>query len=115
MPTKRVLRVNELIKQELNRFFLRELDFALDTLVTITRVDTYSNLIESKVYISVWPETRKADVLAFLKRRVYFIQQELNERLKMRPVPKIIFLAEELTSEAAKIEEVLEKLKTQEK
>ena len=62
MPTKRVLRVNNLIKQELNRFFLRELDFYLDTLVTITRVDTYSNLIESKVYISVWPESRKADI-----------------------------------------------------
>lgn len=108
---KRVLRVNSLIKQELNRFFLKELDFSLDTLVTITRVDTYSNLIESKVYISVWPESKKEDILAFLKRRIYFIQQELNQRLKMRPVPKIIFLEEKLTSQASEVEEVLERLK----
>ncbi len=112
---QRVLRINTLIKQELNRFFLKELDFALDTLVTITRVDTYSNLIESKVYISVWPESKKEDILAFLNRRIYFIQQELNERLKMRPVPKIRFLAENLISEASKIEEVLERLKIQKK
>ena len=36
----RVLRVNSLIQQELNKFFLKELDFNIDTLVTITRVDT---------------------------------------------------------------------------
>ena len=111
----RVLRVNSLIQQELNKFFLKELDFNIDTLVTITRVDTYSNLIESNVYISVWPETKKENILAFLKRRIYFIQHELNKRLKMRPVPKIRFLSEKLTSEATKIEEVLEKLKIQEK
>ncbi|MEK9134898.1 MAG: 30S ribosome-binding factor RbfA [Patescibacteria group bacterium] len=107
----RVLRVNSLIQQELNKFFLKELDFNIDTLVTITRVDTYSNLIESNVYISVWPETKKENILAFLNRRIYFIQQELNKRLKMRPVPKIRFLAEKLTIEAGQIEEVLEKLK----
>ena len=111
----RVLRVNSLIQQELNKFFLKELDFNIDTLVTITRVDTYSNLIESNVYISVWPETKKENILAFLNRRIYFIQQELNKRLKMRPVPKIRFLAEKLTAEAGQIEEVLEKLKTGEK
>lgn len=112
---KRVLRVNNLIQQELNRFFLKELDFNVDTLVTITRVDTYSNLIESNVYISVWPERKKEDIMAFLNRRIYFIQQELNKRLKMRPVPKIKFLAEKLISQASEVEEVLEKLKIQEK
>ena len=111
----RVLRVNSLIKQELNRFFLKELDFNLDTLVTITRVDTYSNLIESNVYISVLPEEKRENILAFLNRRIYFIQQDLNKRLEMRPVPKIKFLAEKLTSQAAEIEEVLEKLKIEEK
>lgn len=113
--SRRVLRVNSLIQQELNRFFLKELEFPVDTLVTITRVDTYSNLIESNVYISVWPEVKRENIMAFLNRRIYFIQQELNERMKMRPVPKIRFLAEKLTSEAAKIEEVLAKLKPEEK
>jgi ribosome-binding factor A len=115
LQTKRVLRVNNLIQQELNRFFLKELDFTLDTLVTITRVDTYSNLIESNVYISVWPEAKKENIMAFLNRRIYFIQQNLNKRLKMRPVPKIKFLEEKLTSEASQVEEALEKLKTEEK
>lgn len=90
---------------------MKELDFSLDTLVTITRVDTHSNLIESNVYISVWPEAKRENILAFLNRRIYFIQQELNKRLKMRPVPKIKFLAEKLTIEAGQIEKVLEELK----
>lgn len=106
----RIQKINALLKNELNNIFLREFDFPPDLLVTITRVDTSSNLIQAKVYISVLPENKTDEVFKTLNGRIYEIQQNINKRLKMRPVPKIIFGREEKTHEAGKIEEILEKI-----
>lgn len=107
----RVLQVNRLIQEELSKIILREVEFPLGVLVTLTRVDTSSNIIESKVYISVMPGNRGEEVFMLLNKQIYFIQQILNKRLRMRPIPKIIFVAEKETVRAGKVEEILEKIK----
>ena len=90
----RAIRVNQLIRKELSQIILREVEFPSDTLVTLTRVETSSNMIESKIYISCLPETQKEKVLSILKSVIWHLQQLLNKRLRMRPIPKIIFLEE---------------------
>lgn len=112
---ERVLKVNELIKKELGQILLKELDFSKNILATITRVETTSNLIQSKVYVSVMPEREAANVLGVLQKQVYFLQQKLNQRLKIRPIPKIIFVQEKETARAAKVEEILQSLKKEER
>ena len=107
----RVDRVNQLIKKELSQIILREVEFPPDVLVTLTRVETSANIIESKVYISCLPDNQKARVLEILRSAVWHIQQFLNKRLRMRPIPKIIFMEEKETFTAGEIESVLEKLK----
>ncbi len=108
---KRNLRVNQLIKKELSQIILREVNFAKGVLVTVTRVETSPNLIQSKIYISVMPEDQNNQVLEVLNERIYGIQQLLNKRLNMRPIPKIKFIQEKRTSEAGRIEKLLEKIK----
>ncbi len=111
IPMERTQRVNQLIKKELGQIFLRELDFPKNVLVTITRVETSSNLIHSKIYISVLPEDGATQVLQILNGQIYEIQQFLNKRLRMRPIPKINFVEEKVTREAGRIEELLEEIK----
>jgi ribosome-binding factor A len=113
--SKRILRVNQLLKKELGQIILKEIDFPKDVLVTITRVETLPDLKESKVYISVFPENKEQEAIELLTRKIYFLQQKINRRLKMRPLPRLLFLLEEKTAEAGKIEEILEKLKKEEK
>ncbi len=113
--SERVLKVNELIKRELSQIILKEMDFPRNVLVTVTRVETTPNLIQSKVYLSVMPGNHKDKIFDVLKSQVYFLQQKLNVRLKMRPIPKIIFLEEKEVRQAGRIEEVLEQLKKAEK
>jgi len=108
---KRLLKVNQLIKKELAQIILREIDFPKGVLVTITRVEASGNLIQAKVYVSVMPQDKAAEVLKILIRAIYHLQQNLNKRLKMRPMPKIIFVEEKMTAEAARVEELLEKIK----
>ena len=107
---KRNLRVNQLIKKELAQIILREINFPKDLLMTVTRVETSANLIQAKIYISVLPINKNSQVLEILNHQIYALQQKLNKRLKMRPIPRIIFVQEKKTQEAARIEELLEKI-----
>jgi len=109
--TWRVQRINEVLKEELAKTILREIDFPDNTLVTITRVETTGNLIKTKVYVSTLPDKNAEKVLKILKSRVYFLQKILNKKLRMRPVPQIVFEEEIKTKEAGEIEELLEKIK----
>lgn len=110
---ERVLNVNQLIKKEVSSIILREIDLNPNTIITITRVDTSPNLIQSKIYISIIPDDKFEIVFNIFKKNIYHIQQKLNKRLKMRPVPKILFVEEKKTKEAEKIEKILEELKNE--
>ncbi|MBP6914121.1 30S ribosome-binding factor RbfA, partial [Candidatus Parcubacteria bacterium] len=103
----KIEKVNAFIKRELGGIILKEVDIFPGILLTITRVESTSNLIEAKVYISILPEDKSEEIIELLKRKVYFIQQVLNKKLKIRPVPKIIFKKESKTGEASRIEELL--------
>ena len=117
--SNRLQRVNALIKSELSRILLKEVNFPKNVLATVTRVESSPNLSEAKIYISVisaspsqgGPKSNVDEVIKILNKRIYNIQQNLNRRLKMRPIPKIEFKKEEKTEKAARIEELLEQLK----
>ena len=109
--TNSIKKINSLIQEELSQILLKEFDFPKDVLVTITRVETIINLSDTRIYVSVIPENQIDQIFEILERRIYNIQQCLNRRLNMRPVPKIEFKKEEKTQQAAQVEELLEKLK----
>jgi len=109
--SKRILRVNTLIKKEISKLLLKEFEFPLGVLVTVTRVETSAGLTESKVFISVIPEEKFEEVLQSLNKKIYFLQQKFNQLARMRPLPRLKILAEKKTAEASKVEEILEKLK----
>ncbi len=109
--SERIPKVNQLIKRELGQILLKEIDFPKNILVTLTRAETSVDLEEAKIYVSVIPENQVSRVLHILKTQVYNLQQKLNKRLRMRPTPRIRFCQEKETSEAGRIEELLEGLK----
>ncbi|MDD3386399.1 MAG: 30S ribosome-binding factor RbfA [Candidatus Pacebacteria bacterium] len=103
----RIEKVNNLIKREIGVIILKEIDIFPGTLVTVTRVECSGNLFQCKVFISIIPENTSESVMALLNRNVYNIQQIINKKIKMRPVPKISFYQETKTAEAGKIEKLL--------
>lgn len=108
----RVEKVNSLIKKELGKIILKEIDLPPEILLTITRVEASSNLFQAKVFVSVMPEEKTEEIFKILNQNIFSLQQKLNKKLKMRPVPKISFVKEKRTVEAGRIEEILEKLKS---
>ncbi len=112
---KRIKRVNQLIKKTLSRLLLKELDFAKEVIITVTRVNTASDLSKSIVFISVIPEEKIEQVMRSLNKNIYHLQQKINKKLVMKRVPKIIFKIETKTAEADRIEKLLDELKNKRK
>jgi len=107
----RVEKVNSLIKKELGKIILKEIDLPPEILLTITRVEASSNLFQAKVFVSVMPEEKTEEIFKILNQNIFSLQQKLNKKLKMRPVPKISFVKEKRTVEAGRVEELLRKIK----
>jgi len=113
--SKRIKRVNQLIKKTLSNILLKELDFAKEVIITVTRVNTASDLSKTSVFISVIPEEQIKQVMRSLNKNIYHLQQKMNKKLVMKCVPKIIFEIETKTAEADRIEKLLDELKNKEK
>lgn len=113
MSKDRIPKVNELIKREISKMILREIEFPKNVLVTITRVETSLDLSDAGVYISALPEDKISPCLNVLKKQMYFIQQKFNNSVKMRPLPRLKFLAEKEIRVADRVEEILEKIKNE--
>lgn len=111
MSQERIKKINELIKRELGKIILKEIDMPSDSLVTITGADTSPNLSQVKIYVSVIPESREKDIFNILNKKIYGIQQFLNKRLRMRVIPKIIFYREEKEKEADRVDKLLNEIK----
>lgn len=106
----RLPRVNQLLKKELSSILSREIAFPDGCLVSVSRVEATPNLQQARIYITVFPADKKQEVLDALQGRVYDIQQQINRRLKMRPVPRIEIRSDEGESKAQRIREILDSL-----
>lgn len=111
--SNRIEKVNSLLEQEIGKILLRDFTVSPNILITITRVETTGNLIEAKVYISIFPDEKSTSIMQALDKSIYDIQHKINRTLRMRPIPKIIFVRDKEISKAAKVEELLVKVKDQ--
>ncbi|MDO8676112.1 MAG: 30S ribosome-binding factor RbfA [Candidatus Azambacteria bacterium] len=110
MAKERAERLSELIKKEVGKIIFDTVDTEPGVLVTVTRAIVNSNLFTADVFISVYPSTEAPEVLKKLDRLIYEIQQLLNKKLRIRPVPKIIFKYDKNPEEASKIESILKEI-----
>lgn len=108
-------RVEELIKRNVDTILLKEMELPKDVVITITHVKANEKLSDADVFVSVIPDNQTKDALAFLARNVYNIQQQINKKMQMRPVPKIRFVEDKIPAQAAHIEKILNEIKKQDK
>jgi len=103
-------RIEELLKKEIGNSIIKRLSFPKNILITVSGVDLHSKGYIADIFISVIPDSKLNDSLAILTKNVYDIQQDVNKRLKIKPVPKIIFRADTKTSEMIHLEETFKKI-----
>ena len=112
MPSpRRVEKLSNLIREELARFLEREIEFPEGALVTVTRVAISPDAHYAAAMISVLPENKAHAALEIVSKNIYHIQQAVNRRMRVRPVPKITFRIDEEEERRERVEQSLARLK----
>ncbi len=108
--TRRVERVNDLLRDEISTIVLRELkDPRLAGMISITEVEISSDYHYAKVFVSVMgTEEEQASTLTGLTAAASFIRRELRNRLKsLRHIPALQFKADHSIERGARISALL--------
>ena len=107
MASNRIGRINEEIQRELSDLIRSLKDPRVQTLISITRVDTTPDLRYSKIYISVLDEEKQKDALRGLKSAGGWLRRELGSSLQLRYTPELLFELDVNIEYAAHINELL--------
>ena len=103
--SRRLERVNELIRDELSDLILREVrDPRLGGLISITRVETTPDLYTARIFVSIMDEPEQQQTaLRALNSAAAFFHRELKGRLQTRRVPFLNFHLDKSIQEGAEI------------
>lgn len=107
---RRKERVNDLIQEEVSKLIHQEVEFSLGVLVTVTEARVSVDFAHTKVYISVLPKGNTGSVLEVLRKNIYRLQQILNKKLRVKPVPKIAFIIDKREDNAEKVENIIKNI-----
>ncbi len=112
MPSRRILKVNELIKREVGKIILEMIDDPRFGFVTVTRVDTSPDLEQAKVFLSYLGTKTKQEegIRRVIQENAYEIQNRLNHTLEMKNVPKLVFDFDYSARNAARVEKLLKEI-----
>jgi len=104
---RRIEQVNDLLREELGKIIIRDIEFPAGSLVTITRAVTSPDLHYADIFVSIMPASREEEALELLATEVGKIQHALNRKLRMRPVPRIKFRVDREQKRVDRIESLL--------
>ena len=107
MASSRIGRINEEIMRELSTSIRSLKDPRVQGMITITAVDTASDLRTAKVYVSVYDKSRSKEVLKGLKSAGGFLRRQLGASLQLRYTPELVFEEDHSIEHGTRIFEIL--------
>lgn len=110
--TRRTDRINGLLRQEISQLLSSELnDPRLSGVVSITKVETSSDLTYARVFVSVLGDnSHQETVLSGINSAAGYIRRQLRSRLSMRFVPELNFILDHSIEEAEQVFRLMDRL-----
>lgn len=91
MASNRIGRINEEIQRELSDLIRTVKDPRVSGMVSVTAVETTSDLRYAKIFISVLDKAASAEVLKGLRSASGYLRRELGRSLQLRYTPELVF------------------------
>ena len=110
MSQSRIGRINEEIMRELSDAIRGLKDPRVQQMLSITAVDTASDLRTAKVYVSVFDKEKSADVIKGLKSAAGYLRRHIGATLQLRYTPELIFIEDHSIENGARIFDILSTL-----
>ncbi len=110
--SRRTDRINGLLRQEISQLLSREIkDPRLNGVISITQVQTSSDLRNARVYLSVMGDSdAKKSALDGIQSAAAFLRRELRDRLKMRYVPFLKFALDDSMENADAVLRIMDSI-----
>lgn len=105
--SRRVEKVNELLRHEIARLVFQELVMPE---VTVTTVETTPDLRQATVYLQTLDETSEQLIIDRLEAAGHGFSAQLFERLDLKYVPVLFFKIDHSPQYAKRIEQILTEL-----
>lgn len=111
--TKRTLRIDELLREEIGAILTREVDDPRIGFATVTDVETAPDLSHARVWVSVigQPDERDA-TMAALGRAMPFVRRQLGGRIKLRRIPELHVRLDESLQRGTRVLRLLSELES---
>jgi len=114
---KRQKQIGGLIQEEINFIFQRlGLNMINGGMVSISSVKVTPDLLEARIYLSVFNAADNQNVLKKIQERAWEIKKELAARAKnqLRRIPELKFFLDDTLDHAFKMEELFKQIKSDE-
>jgi ribosome-binding factor A len=114
---KRQKQIGGLIQEEINFIFQRlGLNMVDGGMVSISSVKITPDLLEARIYVSVFNAPSNKDVLKKIEERAWEIKKELAASIKhqLRRIPELKFFLDDTLDHVFKMEELLRQIKKDE-
>jgi ribosome-binding factor A len=111
--SRRIDRINVLLRQEISELLSREIkDPRLGGVISITQVKTSGDLRSARVYVSVLgDEATKQSAMEGIQSAATFLRRELRDRLTLRHVPFMKFVLDESIESADHLLRVMDQIR----
>ncbi len=111
MPSRRVLKVAEAIREVVSMAIIREISDPRVEDVTVTYVEVTPELREAKVHVSIMGnETKQRLCLHGLKSAAGFLQSKIAARIETRYTPKLEFVLDLGVKKSIEIANILKRV-----
>jgi len=111
MPTRRQRRVNALLRQALSELLQQEVaDPRLD-LVTVTDVETSSDLRQAHIYVTFLTNPQEQqESLEALRKATGYLRRQLGQKVYLRYLPELTFHLDSSIETGLHIDSILDEL-----
>lgn len=113
---KRQKQIGGLIQEEINHIFQRlGLSFVGGGLVSVSSVKITPDLLEARIYLSVYNAADKKEVLRKIEDRQWEVKKELAAQVKhqLRRIPELRFYLDDTLDHVFKMEALFDKIKAE--
>ena len=107
MASNRIGRINEEIQRELAALIPTVKDPRVTGMISVTGVETTSDLRYAKVHVSMLDKSSAAQVVKGLKSAAGYLRRELGRALQLRYTPELSFVQDDSIVKGAHILELL--------
>lgn len=113
--TKRMSRVDSEIQKSLAKIISRFDDIEISSaLISIMKVETFADFSMAKIYVSVFGGDEKRNrIVAKLNDNKKAIRYELAHQVKLRTVPDLMFIVDDMEEKAEKLYKLFEQIESE--